>query len=232
MPDQSIIFLTLHGVTVDRAQLEERFWSGVDIAEGCWLWKRSTTKSGYGKIFLAKVRTPNKPLRGVFIDTHRLSYILAHGPIPDGLIVRHKCNVKRCVRPDHLICGTYTQNADDAVRDGLRKPMRGEDSPRAILNDVQVLWARQQARRNVPLKDIAQQLSVSRPIVSQIIRGYAWAHLPGAITSSRKHSRRILDVLPHLREYLEDGKDIGEIAEHFGVRRTTICRWIVISNEV
>ena len=38
---------------------------------------------------------PNQP-------AHRPDFPLAHGPIPPGRYVRHRCDKRRCVRPDHL----------------------------------------------------------------------------------------------------------------------------------
>lgn len=36
-----------------------------------------------------------------------------NGPIPKGLVVRHTCDVRECVNPDHLILGTQKDNIRD-----------------------------------------------------------------------------------------------------------------------
>lgn len=50
--------------------------------------------------------------------THRVSYILNVGPVPDGLWVLHRCDNPPCVRPDHLFLGTHIDNMLDAQKKG------------------------------------------------------------------------------------------------------------------
>jgi len=72
----------------------DRFWSGVSqpADSDCWEWTRGKNSSGYGRISIAyKNRL-----------THRVSYTLMVGPIPDGLTLDHLCRNKICVNPDHL----------------------------------------------------------------------------------------------------------------------------------
>jgi len=81
-----------------------RFWNKVKKSDGCWEWMGATSR-GYG-VF------------GKNYLTHRLSYTLAYGEIPDGLLVCHHCDNRRCVRPDHLFIGTHHDNTQDMVRKG------------------------------------------------------------------------------------------------------------------
>ncbi|HZC05463.1 MAG TPA: HNH endonuclease signature motif containing protein [Ktedonobacterales bacterium] len=78
-----------------RAITPERFWSRVEKApepDGCWIWQGRLTPNGYG--FLS-VRT--KP-----ITAHRYAYTLTYGALPDDVELIHRCDEKRCVRPEHL----------------------------------------------------------------------------------------------------------------------------------
>lgn len=70
---------------------EERIFSHVNKTSGCWLWTASTS-CGYGQMGIGKR----------MYRVHRLTYALAFGPIPNGFHVHHKCEVRRCVNPDHL----------------------------------------------------------------------------------------------------------------------------------
>lgn len=44
---------------------------------------------------------------------HRVVFEIFNGPIPEGKIVRHKCDNTICCNPTHLVLGTRSQNEDD-----------------------------------------------------------------------------------------------------------------------
>lgn len=41
---------------------------------------------------------------------HRLSWELANGTIPEGLVIDHKCGNRACIAPDHLRAITQQEN--------------------------------------------------------------------------------------------------------------------------
>ena len=86
------------------SQYAHRFWGMVNKTEGrCWLWEGMLSWGGYG---LLKVSGRKR-------RAHRISWELHNGPIPPGLLVLHKCDVRHCVRPDHLFLGTDLDNVVD-----------------------------------------------------------------------------------------------------------------------
>lgn len=76
----------------------------------CWLWTASITPHGYGAFNHKK--TLGEKL------VHRISYMLHVGDIPQGLGVLHKCDVRNCLRPDHLFTGTNADNTKDCKEKG------------------------------------------------------------------------------------------------------------------
>ncbi len=108
---------------VDNLRLEawrtrdEHFWARVDRTDDdtCWLWTGPSLPSGYGLIFW---RNGGVRFQGY---SHRVSWEIARGPIPDGLFVCHACDNTKCVNPKHLFLGTHQDNMHDMVAKGRHK---------------------------------------------------------------------------------------------------------------
>ena len=94
-----------------RRALRERFWAKVQKGAGCWLWTGCKGYDGYGHFRLG-TRSATR--------AHRVSWELHYGPIPEGLLVCHRCDNPTCVRPDHLVLGTSADNERDKARKGKR----------------------------------------------------------------------------------------------------------------
>ncbi|MBN9687145.1 MULTISPECIES: HNH endonuclease signature motif containing protein [unclassified Corallococcus] len=102
-----------------RPSMADRFWAKVDRtnASGCWEWQGARLKSGgYGAF-----RIGDKTVRA-----SRLAWELTHGPVPEGLIVRHlACDNPPCCNPAHLALGTMQDNVDDKDRKGRGRNQGG-----------------------------------------------------------------------------------------------------------
>lgn len=144
------------------------FWARVHKTDTCWLWTGTLSDKGYGTFGAG---TP-----GGMVRAHRFSYIIHIGPIPDGLHVCHKCDVRECVNPEHLFLGTNADNIRDKVMKG-RTP-RGVGHWKAKLTEDQVLSIRNlYASGNYTYKVLAEQFGVTLTVIFFICKRRAWKHI-------------------------------------------------------
>lgn len=66
----------------------------------CFNWVGCLSKNGYGRF----------NLNGKMVRTHRLSYKLYRGEIPQGLEIDHLCRNRKCCNPEHLEAVTRKEN--------------------------------------------------------------------------------------------------------------------------
>src|SRR6185369_15948414 len=138
--------------------LPRRFWSYVDKSGDCWLWAGSTFWTGYGQL----------RLNNTSATAHRIAWELTFGPIPDGLFVCHKCDVRLCCNPAHLFLGTAQENVDDMMRKGRytrdRKYSRGSHRPQSKLTESQVVEIVQLVREGNSQNIVAKMFGVSHSL--------------------------------------------------------------------
>lgn len=92
--------------------LKDRLMAKTSIEpNGCWLWLGYRMPFGHGQIGLGRK----------LILTHRASWIIYRGEIPEGMCVCHKCDVPNCINPDHLFLGTKHENNTDMKAKGRAK---------------------------------------------------------------------------------------------------------------
>jgi hypothetical protein len=152
----------------NKLSMEVRFFRhlGRKTASGCILWAGHIDKdSGYGKL--------------VKIMAHRVSYELFIGPIPEGLLVCHRCDNPPCINPMHLFLGTIADNNADKVSKG--RQAQGEKLSLAIprkLNEESVREIRQlYSTGNFTQQQIADRYGITFSNVSMIVRRETWRHV-------------------------------------------------------
>lgn len=123
------------GRVLIRGTFRERFEARVDrngpVPEHrpelgpCHLWTAGLFSEGYGHVHdtHGEIGRP----RGEY-KSNRVAWMLYQGPIPEGLIVRHKCDRPACVRIEHLELGTQAENMEDKYARGRAKRATSEES--------------------------------------------------------------------------------------------------------
>ena len=150
--------------------VRQRFWKYVWRRQDhqCWPWLASAMKrGGYGQL-----RDGAKTLK-----SHRLSWELHFGEIPDNLLIRHLCNNPLCCNPSHLLPGTDKENHDDMRRAGhmfVPRPPRGSQHHCAKLTEDQVKFI---LASDLSGAELGRRLNVSRALISRIRKNKAWKHL-------------------------------------------------------
>ena len=94
-----------------------------------------------------------------------------------GLVVRHTCDNKRCINPEHLLIGTYGDNYRDAQERGLLNIVRGEQCSYAKLKQSDVDYIRQHytARdRDYGARALARKFGIAHSTVVRIVGGERW----------------------------------------------------------
>lgn len=82
--------------------IPEKFLAKINKTDSCWLWLGHINNSGYGRD-----NSAGYPSR----YAHRSMFYWANGYLPSSpSVVGHKCEVRKCVNPDHLEDQTQKQN--------------------------------------------------------------------------------------------------------------------------
>jgi len=132
---------------------------------GCWLWTGPADDAGYGVFTRHGERS---------VKAHRASWEHHCGPIPDGLKVLHKCDVRCCVNPAHLFLGTQADNVADMVTKGRHKPAPsrfGSANPMAKFTADEVALVRALVAGGSTQRAVASATGMSPMTVSRIVRG-------------------------------------------------------------
>ncbi len=162
---------------------EKLFWLKVKKSGDCWLWIGGVLTDGYGGFGISH----NK--HHYSYRAHRISYSLTNNlPIPDNLLVCHKCDNPLCVNPDHLFLGTPADNSADMIgkeRSGKGRQkipdscVKGEHHGRAKLTVTEIEKIRTiVSQPNRPsYKQIGQQFGVNQSHIHRIAKRKTWSHM-------------------------------------------------------
>lgn len=138
-------------------QIRQFIRDNVIITGDCWIWQRNVNK---------RYARPQMCFRGKQVATHRASFTVFNGEIPEGLVVRHHptlCNNSMCVNPAHLLLGTQADNVNDIrIAGNVRE---ATDNHNSKLTEEQVRMIRASDKTNVAL---SRELGVGATTISYI----------------------------------------------------------------
>ena len=78
----------------------------------CKLWDGKLNAQGYGYLWT----------EGKYWLAHRWVWTQTNGPIPEGMVIRHRCDNPPCVKLQHLLIGTMADNSHDMVERNRHNP--------------------------------------------------------------------------------------------------------------
>lgn len=130
---------------------------------GCWVCSLPVNSAGY----------PTTAAGGTISTVHRYIYQSIHGPLPDWVVVRHKCDNKRCIKPTHLEAGSLADNVNDRVKRG--RSAVGVRNGRAKLTENAVRVIR--ALEEISITALSRSFGVDRKTIRQVRQGKTWRHV-------------------------------------------------------
>lgn len=129
----------------------------------CWYWRGALRTNGYGHFSYTDPATGKTRWRGA----HQWSWELLNGPIPEGMVLMHKCDKEICVNPSHLEPGTPKQNMDD-------KMAKGRSSVPRKLNPRRVRHIRRAFENGVPVRELAKRFDLRFQTVYRVVKRQSW----------------------------------------------------------
>lgn len=96
----------------------------INKVTGCWEWQRSKTKDGYGQVYNPELKRPQV--------VHKIIWEALNGPVPEGKLLDHECQVRSCANPypPHQRLATHAQN--EQYREPRKMVRKDSSLPRNV----------------------------------------------------------------------------------------------------
>ena len=138
----------------------------VRITPGCWIWEGAKDTRGYGICWVSGIG------RSGAKRAHKVSYEYYIGEVPEGLVLRHRCNNTSCVNPYHLIPGTQKENVHDSIAAGTFPKRTSHGMTK--LSEQNVIEIKELLQAGMKHREIAEKFGIARTMVTKINNGQRW----------------------------------------------------------
>lgn len=182
--------------------------------DACIEWPGRRNKQGYG------ITTGKN--RGL---AHRKAWESVHGPIPPGVILRHKCDNPPCTKVSHLEPGTRRKNSEDMVERG--RSQKGETHTQHKLTEQEV---RAILSSSEPSGALAAKYGVTSHHIAKLRRREEWGHLDVEVAPYPDQRKRGEDngnaklTADQIRSIRASTSKQVDIAAQYGVSPLTISQ--------
>jgi len=157
-------------MNTNRIPLKDRILNKlVEDPNGCMIWQGYTIE-GYGRI-----NEGGKFSKKILV--HRALWEIYNGPIPEGKLVRHTCDNRRCCNLKHLILGTHQDNSRDAVSRGRIVAHKGEAHHNSKLTKEDILSIRRLYKDGKSLTELGKDFDVTMQNIYLIVNKKSWSHI-------------------------------------------------------
>lgn len=182
----------------------DRLMRSITVDEnGCWI----SSLGPDAPNTYSKVNTKGEWARG-----HRAMYEHKYGPIPDGLLVCHKCDTPKCVNPAHLFLGTHKDNMQDMHAKGRARNGKKRVPEAKIL-------AALEAGPGKSVAELAKDLGCHHATVYKVL------NKAGLREAAYKHHEYDEKVLALIHE--DPSKSVAKVAAEVGCSDNTVDRIIL-----
>ncbi len=141
---------------------KEDFYKNAKFNNDCLEWQKYTNRHGYGYV----------ALNGKNWSIHRLSYYFTYGEIPKGKWILHKCDNRKCIKPEHLYLGDNKQNVKDRMMRG--RSAKGENNGQSKLTETQVRSIKRLLSKKWTQCSIAERFGVHQSTIFSIKHNEYW----------------------------------------------------------
>ena len=136
------------------------------VENGCWeCFSHAVDANGY----------PVAIVNHLWDRIYRHVFRLFKGSIPNECVIRHACDNRLCINPEHLLIGTHKDNVSDRVNRG--RSAKGEDNGRSKLTESEVLAILKDTV--TPKMKLAKKYNVDAKTIRDIKNGITWKSVTG-----------------------------------------------------